>query len=79
MSTAPLERHYSVNQLAEILNIGRDSVIRLFRCEPGVVRLSPPRRRGKRTKVMLRVPESVLLRVYTRCCVGSEAGKGGRA
>jgi transposase len=63
------ERHYSVKEVGEILNISHDTVTRLFRAEPGVVRLAPPRRRGKRTKVMLRIPQSVLERVYTRCVI----------
>jgi hypothetical protein len=60
------ERHYSPKELAAIFNVSSDSIIRLFRNEPGVLLLHPPRRRGVRRKITMRIPESVVERVYRR-------------
>jgi len=53
------ERHYSVSEVAGLWNLSRDSVRRIFRCEPGVLVI------GDRY-VTLRIPESVLQRVHRR-------------
>jgi transcriptional regulator GlxA family with amidase domain len=58
------EPHYSVEQLAEFWNISHDTVTRLFREEPGVFAIAPKRRKGRRTRVTLRIPEHVAARVY---------------
>ena len=59
------ERHFSVDQLAELWGMSDDFVRRLFLHEPGVVvfhRQQP----GRRVYRTLRIPESVALRVHTR-------------
>jgi transcriptional regulator GlxA family with amidase domain len=53
------ERHYSVTEVAELWNLSRDSVRRIFRREPGVLVI------GHRY-LTLRIPESVLQRVHRR-------------
>jgi len=53
-------------QLFPHLNLSHDSIIRLFRTEPGVLLLHPPRRRGVRRKTTMRIPESVVELVYRR-------------
>jgi len=60
------ERHYSPKELAAIFNMSHDSIIRRFRREPGVLLLHPPRRKGVRKKTTMRIPESVVERVYRR-------------
>jgi hypothetical protein len=60
------ERHYTVDDVAEMWKLSRDSVRRLFRDEPGVLAISPRQRRGKRAYVTLRIPASVVERVYRR-------------
>jgi hypothetical protein len=45
-------------------NLGVDAVRKLFRNEPGVLALGSVKRRGKRPYVTLRIPQSVLERVY---------------
>jgi hypothetical protein len=46
--------------------VSHDSIIRLFRGEPGVLLLHPPRRRGVRGKITMPIPESVVERIYRR-------------
>lgn len=58
--------HYTVDDVAKILKISRDSAARLFRDEDGVVKITRPGSRYKRTYTTLRIPESVLNRVYAR-------------
>lgn len=59
------ERHFSVEELAQIWNMSEDFVRRLFLHELGVVvfyRQQP----GRRVYRTLRIPESVALRVHRR-------------
>lgn len=60
------ERHYSVAEVAEMWNLCRDVVRGIFAEEPGVFKYGSDRRRGKRGYHTLRIPESVLDRVYRR-------------
>lgn len=60
------EPHYTVEQVAEMWNLSKDSVRRLFLSEEGVLRISRPGTRYKRSYTTLRIPESVLNRVYRR-------------
>lgn len=55
-----LERHYSVNEAAAILNVHPETIRRLFRDNPGVLKLGHKDRRSKRGYVTLRIPESIL-------------------
>jgi len=61
-----LERHYTVQQIAEMWGLHQTTVRRIFQDEPGVFRLGKTGRRDKRDYVTLRIPESVLLQVYER-------------
>jgi hypothetical protein len=58
--------HFSVKELMVPWKMSHDSVTRLFRGEPGVIKLCPPHRRGVRTKRTLRIPGHVVERVYKR-------------
>jgi excisionase family DNA binding protein len=60
------QRHYTVDEVAEMWNMGRDTVTRLFRSEEGVMKLTRPGSKYKRTFTTLRIPESVLNRAYAR-------------
>ncbi len=59
------ERHYAVVEIAEIWHLSTDKVRDLFEDEPGVLAIgrSNPR---KRRYLTLRIPESVVERVYLR-------------
>lgn len=59
-----LEKHYEVNDLAAKWSLSDDSIRRIFRAEPGVVRWV--RKGGRRPYVILRIPQSVAERVYRR-------------
>jgi hypothetical protein len=61
-----IEKHYSVQELAEIWNLSDDTIRRLFRDEPGVIRINATHGRQKRRYVVLRLPESVVMRVHER-------------
>ncbi len=61
---AALERHFTVQEIAALWHLSEDSVRRIFRNVPGVLKLASPERRFKRGYVVLRIPESVLQRVH---------------
>jgi hypothetical protein len=60
------ERHYTIAEIAETWAISVDLARDTFRNEPGVLRIERPGTRVKRTYSTFRVPESVMIRVYTR-------------
>jgi hypothetical protein len=62
-STTAFERHYSVGELAELWGYGRESVRKVMKDEPGVVKLRMGR---KQSNTRYSVPESVAQRVHTR-------------
>lgn len=61
------EKHFSPKELGEIWGMSHDTIIRLFRNEPGVLKSSPQRRRGARKRFTYRIPESVARRVHDQC------------
>ena len=65
LDTTFRERHFSVEELAELWNMSDDFVRKLFVREPGAV-VFYNHRPGKRVYRTLRVPESVALRVHRR-------------
>jgi hypothetical protein len=61
---AALERHYSVAEVASLWNLSEDSIRRLFRDKPGVLKLDSPERLRKRGYCVLRIPESVVQKTH---------------
>lgn len=62
-----LERFYTTTELAALWKLSRDTIIRMFRDEPGVLKLSNEgKSKRRRDYVTLRVPESVVVRVYNQ-------------
>jgi DNA-directed RNA polymerase specialized sigma subunit len=57
------EKHYTAKEIAEAWNLSQDTVQRIFLNEPGVLVITGPMKRYKRTKRTLRIPESVRFRV----------------
>jgi hypothetical protein len=62
----PAERHYRVEEVAKLWNINRDTVRKLFRKEPGVLKIGHAEGRYRRSYFVMRIPESVLQRVYRK-------------
>jgi len=63
------ERHYTVSEIGEMWGISVDKVRDIFENEPGVFDASKNphgKDRRKRRHRMLLIPESVMVRVYTR-------------
>lgn len=69
-SMAATERHFRVAEIAEMWAMSKEKVRQLFRDEPGVIMLGGPTRlvgrKYRRRYFILRVPESVLIRVHER-------------
>ena len=57
------ERHYRIGELAETWQLGRETVRRLVKDEPGVIRIRLGR---KKAHTSYSVPESVAARIHTR-------------
>jgi hypothetical protein len=61
------ERHYSVGEIGALWSLSQDAVRRLFQAEIGVLVLGDDQgSTSKRRYTTLRIPESVVLRVYHR-------------
>jgi len=59
------EQFYTPDDIAKMWKIDVSTARRAFQDEPGVLKLGRANRRdGKRDYVTLRIPESILLRVY---------------
>ena len=68
--TDALQRHYTIKELATSWNVSTSTITRIFRDEPGVLKIGRAQpRRGRRSWIMLRIPESVVERVYRRLAV----------
>lgn len=62
------EQHYTVQEIAGMWKLSADVVRRIFEGEPGVLVIGEDGSRSKRRYRTLRVPESVMQRVYRRLC-----------
>jgi AraC-like DNA-binding protein len=60
-----VERHLTVGQIAQLRNLSSNTVRRLFTHEPGVIVICKPKA-YKRVYRVLRIPESVERRVFSR-------------
>jgi hypothetical protein len=69
-ATGAGERHYTVRELGALWKLSTSSIARIFRDEPGVLKIGREQpRRGRRRYITLRIPESVVQRVYRRLTV----------
>lgn len=60
------ERHYTINELCEVLNMSFSRVRLLVKDEPGVLRFVAEGKKAPGRPTMYRVPESVVLRILQR-------------
>jgi hypothetical protein len=58
------EKHFTVEEIAALWQVSKDTARRLFTREPGVVALTNTRLSSRRRYVTLRIPESVVERVH---------------
>lgn len=69
-SMSAIEKHFTPQEIAEIWHFDQSKIRRMFENEPGVLREGQPSRRVgrvlKRAYLTMRIPESVMERVYTR-------------
>jgi hypothetical protein len=69
VSVLMMERHFTFKELAEMWGFSEDFINRRFRDEPGVICTQKAPTRGRRAHGILRVPQSIAERVYTRMMV----------
>ncbi len=63
-----LQKHFHVNELAELWGASSNTVRHWFENEPGGLKIGMGYRRGKDYRVCLRIPESVAERVHRKMC-----------
>ena len=61
-----IEKHYTINELADLLTMSFERTRQLVMDEPGVLRIPPKTHRKRRTRTMYRIPESVVQRILRR-------------
>jgi hypothetical protein len=61
-----LERHYTTVEVAKLWQVSPDTVRSLFRDIPGVLKITRPETRFKRSYTSFRIPESVLQAVHAK-------------
>jgi hypothetical protein len=61
------ERHYRISELAELWQLGRETVRKLVCYEPGVIKIRLGR---KKAHTSYSVPESVARRIHTKLLNG---------
>jgi len=64
-----IETYYTVEQVAAQLAVSKDTARRMFLNEPGVMAIGKPFSKYRRSYHTLRIPQSVLTRVYARLTV----------
>lgn len=72
-----LEKHYTVAEIATLWGFSPDTIRKIFRDAPGVLKIGQPEnvRQKRRGYISLRIPESVLQKVHAEM----RAGRGRRA
>jgi hypothetical protein len=59
-----IDQHYSAQFYAEWWGLSYSTVVRWFQDMEGVLKVGTPSKNGKRTRVELRIPFSLAMRVY---------------
>lgn len=63
---AAFERHYTVNEVARMWSLSRRTILRLFDKEAGVVVIGHTGNERRQPYRTMRIPESVMQRIYNR-------------
>lgn len=61
-----LKKHYSVREVAELWGVCDNTIIRLFDEEKDVLRLGNEETRYGKKRIVLRIPESAVIRVHAQ-------------
>jgi len=67
---SPIEKHFSLTEIAEAWGLEEKSIKRIFENEPGVMVFARPTSKKKRKYETLRIPETVVNRVHQRMLKG---------
>ena len=68
LDTSYAEKHYRVSELAELWGLGRETVRKLVKDDPGVIKIRCGR---KKAHTVYSVPESAAQRIHTRLLNGA--------
>jgi AraC-like DNA-binding protein len=63
IDSASFEKHYRIAELAEVWGLGRETVRRLVKDDPGVIKIRMGR---KKSHTVYSIPESAARRIHTR-------------
>jgi len=63
---AALEKHYTVAEVAVLWSLSEETIRKLFRDDPSVLKIGVGEKLHKRGYVVLRIPESVVLRTHEK-------------
>lgn len=63
-----LEKHYTIQEVAELWHLSDETVREIFRDYPGVLKVVRPAGRFKRAYTSIRIPESVVLKRHAELC-----------
>lgn len=61
---AALEKHFTITEVSKLWQLSEDTIRKIFRDEPGVLKIGSAEKRFKRGYVVLRIPETVLQKVH---------------
>jgi hypothetical protein len=67
LDSSAFERHYRIGELARLWGLGRETVRRLVKDDPGVVKIRQGRQKAHTT---YSIPESAVRRIHTRLLNG---------
>jgi hypothetical protein len=67
VDNATFEKHYRIGELAELWGLGRETVRKLVKDDPGVIKIKMGR---KHAHTFYSVPESAAHRIHTRLLMG---------
>jgi hypothetical protein len=68
IDSTTFERHYRVGELAKLWSLGRETVRKLVKDDPGVIKIRMGR---KKAHTVYSVPESAAQRIHTRLLNGA--------
>ncbi len=68
VGNSTFEKHYRISELAELWGLGRETVRKLVKDDPGVAKVKMGR---KKAHTNYTVPESVAVRIHTRLLNGA--------